>query len=270
MIEGGPMLVIADTVGEIRAIGRPLVGFYGAPPREILLDAARRHDGLLVDLDVDYRAPAAKIVPDAYCHIIRNCVDNALALGEALVCVVAATGKEKCDAGRFAAWLIESRLSRSEVLFTENPVPGPRRPPLLCESRSPLKNRAIRIMRAIVEDLTPDEQAAARAARCEATHGFWGTPPHPIEVLDLFPETTHLFGWTRCVEEGRPADLELEMAVPENLPIVFFSQGFCQKAALARHLSEKHNGIHIDVHDTLNAAIVAKVEAFIRLTGGGL
>ncbi len=263
------MLLIADTIEEIQSHGRPLVGFYGAPPREMLLDAVRRYDALLVDLDIDYNAPATKTVPEAYCHIIRNCVDNALALGDSLVCVVAATGKEKCDAGRFAAWLIKSRLAAAEVLFTENHEAGPMRPPLLCESGGSLKKRAIRIMRAIVDDLDPEEQASARAARCEPTHGFWGTPPHPIEVLDLFPETTHIFGWTRCVEAGRPADLALEMTVPGSLPIVFFSQGFCQKGALARHLAEKHRGIHVDVHDTVNAAVRAKIEAFVRLTAPG-
>jgi hypothetical protein len=124
-------------------------------------------------------------------------------------------------------------------------------------------------MRAIVQPMDDTEMAAAGAARGEPTHGFWGTPPHPIELLDLFPETTHLFGWTRCVEQGRPADLELEMAVPSDLPIIFFSQGFCPKASLARHLAEKYRGMHVDVHDALNAATRAKIEAFIRLSGSG-
>jgi hypothetical protein len=263
------MLLVADTLEEIAAKHPRVVGFFGSPPRELLLDAARRYDAPLVDLDIDYGAPGKGALPKAYCYILRNCVDNALSLKERLVAVVAATGREKCDGGRFAARLIQEQLP-IEVMFTENHVLPEPLPPLLSEARGPVKQRAVRIMRSIVEPLTAVERREAAAAACAATHGFWGTPPHPIRLLDLFPETTHLFGWTRCVEQDRPADLALEMAVPEGLPIVFFTQGFCQKAALARHLSEKHNGIHIDVHDTLNAAIVAKVEAFVRLTGGGL
>jgi hypothetical protein len=262
------MLITADTIEEIRSHQRPLVGFFGAPPRDILCDAVRRHDALLVDLDVAYRAPGTKTLPKAYCHIIRNCVDNALALRDELVCVVAATGREKCDAGRFAARLLEETL-KAEVLFTENHRLGPRLPPLLSEARGSLKKRAVRIMRGIATDLDETERTEALEARCSATHGFWGTPPHPIALLDLFPETTHIFGWTRCVEMGRPADLALEMTVPADLPIVFFSQGFCQKAALAKHLAEKHRGIHVDCHDVMNAAVQAKIEAFIRLTGPG-
>jgi hypothetical protein len=259
------MLVIADNLAEIRRDNRKLVGFFGAPPRDLMFDIAARHQAALVDLDIDYRAPSSDWVPKAYCHIIRNCVDNAAALKDRLAGVIAATGKEKCDAGRFAAWLIKERLG-VEVLFTECDFMPEAEPALLCECAGPAKKRAVRIMRSIVEPLTLEEQEAASRARCVPTHGFWGTPPHPIEVLDLFPDTTHFFGWTRCVEQGRFADLELETFVPSGLPIVFFSQGFCQKSALARHLALKYGGIHVDVHDTLNAAITAKIEAFIRLS----
>jgi len=43
--------------------------------------------------------PRRALVPDAYCHIIRNCADNAAALAPRLACIVAATGPEKCDGG---------------------------------------------------------------------------------------------------------------------------------------------------------------------------
>lgn len=262
------MLVIADTIEEIRSDNTRLVGFFGSPPRDLLLSEAARYGARLVDLDIDYAAPSLNLLPKAYCHILRNCVDNAGALNDRLVSVVAATGKEKCDGGRFAAWLIRERLG-VPVLFTEcNKMPAPL-PPLLSESKGPLKSRVIRIMRSIVEPLDENETVSSAAGRCVPTHGFWGTPPHPIEVLDLFPDTTHIFGWTRCVEQARPADLDLENTVPTGLPIVFFSQGFCQKAALAKHLAETHRGIHVDVHDTMNAAVTAKIEAFIRLSVPG-
>jgi hypothetical protein len=255
------------SIGELLTSGRRALGFWGAPPREALEEAAARHPGApWLDLDVFHGAPRSRAVPDAFCHIIRNCVDNALAAAPALDCVVAATGPEKCDAGRFAARLV-GELTGTRVVETVNegapePAPAP-----LCDATGPLKRRVVRVMEAIVEPLTAAEAAAARRARAEPTHGFWGTPPHPIELLDLFPDTTAVFGWTRCVEQGRPADLDLELYVPEGLPVVFFSQGFCAKGMLARRLAERHRGMHVDVHDALGAATRAKIEAFIRLTG---
>ncbi len=261
------MLLNRKTLSEIIVSNSRVIGFWGAPPGRDLEEASRRFDGAtFFDLDVFYDAKKSGAVPDAFCHIIRNCVDNAIALGDRLHCVVAATGPEKCDAGRFAARLVEE-ITGVEVVVTVNEGRKDPGAPLLCESRGSLKKRIIRTMEAIIEPLTSDEQRRAMADRCEPTHGFWGTPPHPIEVLDLFPETTHVFGWTRCVEQGRPADLDLETTVPDGLPIVFFSQGFCAKSMLAKQLAHKHRGMHVDVHDTLSAATMAKIEAFIRLSG---
>ena len=222
----------------------------------------------MLDLDVYYGARPSRIVPDAYCHIIRNCIDNSVALGSRLACVVAAIGEDKCNAGRYASRIIRDILG-VEVIDTRNEDLGDPRPPLLSETKGPLMKRVVRIMQAIAVPLSDDEMTAARSAAVEPTHGFWGTPPHPIEILKLFPPTTHVFGWTRCVEQGRPADLDLEMQVPEGLPIVFFSQGFCPKAAIARRLAEKHRGMHVDAHEGLGAAITAKIEAFVRLSGNG-
>jgi len=255
-----------DNLAEILERRERVLGFWGAPPREVLEQTAERFAGLpYFDLDIYRMAPASQTLPEAFCHIIRNCVDNALALGPSLEAVVAATGAEKCDSARFAARLVDDLLD-CEVIATENRGVAEPAEPLLCATRGPLKNRVVRMMETIVEPLTQEERRDARAARCEPSCGFWGTPPHPIELLDLFPETTHVFGWTRCVEQGRPADLELELDVPDGLPVVFFSQGFCNKGMLARHLAERHRGLHVDVHDALGAATMAKIEAFIRLS----
>ena len=260
------MLLNRKTLAEIMAGNQKVIGFWGDPPKHDLENASQRFEGAaFFDLDIFYNAKKSGAVPDAFCHIIRNCVDNATALGDRLHCVVAATGPEKCDAGRFAARLVEE-ITGVEVVVTANEGRKDVGAPLLCESKGSLKKRIVRTMEAIIEPLTSDEKRQAIADRCEPTHGFWGTPPHPIEVLDLFPETTHVFGWTRCVEQGRPADLDLEIAVPDGLPIVFFSQGFCAKSMLAKHLAHKHQGMCVDVHDTLGAATMAKIEAFIRLS----
>ena len=264
------MRLCRRSLARVRAGDDRVIGFWGAPPRAALEAAAARHPGAeLFDLDVFHDAPRSRALPDAFCHIIRNCVDNAVALGGSLAHVVAATGREKCDAGRFAAGLV-AELTDVEVTRATNERAGSAAPPLLCEARGPLLDRVLRVMDGIVEPLDAAERARSEAARCVPTHGFWGTPPHPVELLELFPETTHVFGWTRCVEQGRPADLELELAVPPDLPIVFFSQGFCPKGLLARRLADVHRGMHVDVHDGLGAATRAKIEAFIRLTGEGV
>lgn len=265
--EAAPRLVQRD-LAELIESREQVIGFWGAPPREALREAARRHPGLgFFDLDVYHRAPESRVVPDAYCHVIRNCVDNALALGPLLRCAVAATGREKCDSARFAATVLDE-ISPAEVIATVNERARADDPPLLSEARGDLKSRVCRIMDGIVEPLDDDERRRAAADRCEPSCGFWGVPPHPIEVLDLFPASAHVFGWTRCVEQGRPADLELETSVPDGLPVVFFAQGFCSKAILAHALAGRHRGMYVDVHDSLHASTRAKIEAFIRLSGG--
>jgi hypothetical protein len=258
--------LIRKDLRELLSSEERVLGFWGVPPRNELEAAAARFPDLgFFDLDVFHGAPAQRLVPDAYCHIIRNCVDNALALGAKLACVVAATGREKCDAGRFAARLVAEAAGTSVIETTNEGFDCPNEA-LLSEARGPLKRRMIRMMETVIEPLTEAEKWEALRARCEPTHGFWGTPPHPVELLDLFPDTTHVFGWSRCVERGRPADLDLETHVPEGLPIVFFSQGFCAKSMLAKRLATRHRGLYVDVHDSLGAATMAKIEAFVRLS----
>ena len=83
--------------------------------------------------------------------------------------------------------------------------------------------------------------------------------------FSLFPDTTHIYGWTRCVEAGTPADLDLEMYVNPNVPTVFYSQAFCSKAQLAKYLADKYNGLYIDIDDYSSTSIKAKIEAFLKL-----
>jgi hypothetical protein len=102
---------------------------------------------------------------------------------------------------------------------------------------------------------------------CEITpkFGFWGVPPNDLEVLKLFPDETHVYGWTRCVEAGVPADIELEMYVEPNVPTVFYAQAFCSKTQLAKYLANKYNGLYIDIDDYATNSVKAKIEAFLRL-----
>jgi hypothetical protein len=251
------------TIDELRASGTRLVGFYGHPPRQVLQQWVERTGAEPVDLDLSLGAPASGLVPDAFCRIVENIVANGLALAEQLEVVVAATGAEKCDSGRFAAWLLR-RAGVANVVETQNPG-GPPVEPLLSQARGPLRERVDRIMRTVVEPLGEAERDRWMARRCQPTHGFWGTPPSVETVLDLLPETTHIYGWTRCVEADVPADLDLECFVDAEVPTVFFVQGFCDKALLARRLAADHGGLLVDVHDRLTGSVAAKIEAFVKL-----
>ena len=101
--------------------------------------------------------------------------------------------------------------------------------------------------------------------QCKAKFGFWGVPPNDLSILELFPNETHLYGWTRCVEAMTPSDVELEMYIDKDVPTVFYSQSFCSKAQLAKYLADKYNGLYIDIDDTVTNSTRAKIEAFLRL-----
>ena len=148
-----------------------------------------------------------------------------------------------------------------ETVFEARPRvvrPVGRRQVSIATSDLPLREKVLRIMDTVH---TPN---TVRYRQCGPTVGYWGVPPHDLRLLDLFPPTTHVYGWTRCVEAGCPADLEGEMAVDERVPTVFFAQAFCAKQQLAKYLAEKHGGLYIDADGQVTTAIAARVEAFIR------
>jgi len=253
-------------IAELRAGGNRFVGFYGCPPRQLLREWAERTGGVLLDLDVPCGAAPSGLVPEAYCRIIENIVANARALAGQLDVIVAAVGADKCDSGRYAAWLLRQQLQITIVEVENTQVlPDRRQEPLLCQAQGAVRSRVLRIMDTVTQPLSPEEQASWRGKQAVPTHGFWGVPPNNLELLDLFPHSTALFGWVRCVEVGAPADVELECALPPGLPTVFFVQAFCSKALLARQLAEEHRGLFVDVHDRLTGSVAAKVEAFITL-----
>jgi hypothetical protein len=240
-----------------------LIGYYGFPRRSILQGVREEYgpELELVDLDVSSGAPDTGLLPRATCRIIANIIDNAAHLSGRIDVVVAAVGEGKCDRGRHAARILrEMGLEVVESRFPEEEFED--RELIWSTARGPLAGRVNRIMDTIV-DPTPHERPPEQ---CEATHGFWGVPPNDFRILGLFPETTHLYGWIRCVEAGRPSDLDLECHVDEGVPTVFFNQSFCAKQDLAHSLAEKTGGIAVDCHREINDSILAKVEAFIKLS----
>ncbi len=239
-----------------------LIGFYGFPRRELIRRAGDEwgSDAEFVDLDIDMGAPDAGILPATTCRIIANIVNNAVFLAHRLVTVIGAVGEGKCDRGRHIAYLlrergievVESRFSREEY---EN------RKLVYCCADMNLREKVEKIMDTVVEP-----EIKEFPPYCSPTHGFWGVPPNDMHLLELFPSTTHIYGWTRCVEAGRPSDTALECYVEPGVPTVFFNQAFCAKQDLAHYLAGKYGGMAIDCHDRVNDSIMAKIEAFIRLS----
>lgn len=240
-----------------------VIGYFGFPRRSVLAAVRRRygHDLPLVDLDLNLGSPEAGVMPATSCRIITNIVDNAARLGKRLVAVVAAVGEGKCDRGRHAARLLE-RMGFAVVESRFPPEEFEDRPLVYSTGRGGLADRVQAIMDTVVDPTPP----ATPPAGCEPTHGFWGVPPNDFRIFDVFPPTTHVYGWTRTVEAGRPGDLDLECFVAEGVPTVFFTQTFCAKQDLAHHLAGRYNGIAIDCHREVNDSIMAKIEAFIRLS----
>jgi hypothetical protein len=125
----------------------------------------------------------------------------------------------------------------------------------------PLREKMDRIVNSVMKDVDRN------VSPCKPTAGFWGVPPRDFSILDLFPDTTHIYGWTRCMENKAPDNLEIELQVSTEVPTVFFAQSFCQKSMLARYLAHKYNGLFVDVDAQLDDSARAKVIAFLTLRG---
>ncbi len=237
---------------------KKLIGIWGYPHPDTLEKVKRTYPASeFIDLDINYNAPPSGILPDAYCRIMRNIVDNAINLKDRLDVIIASVGREKCDSGWFAAYLLKDMgFNVVETKFEKynHTLDTP-----ISKSNLPLKQKINLIMDGILRN------AQNPVHETKPEYGFWGVPPNDLEFLDIFPETTHVYGWTRCVEAGRPADLELEMFVDEDVPTVFFAQTFCAKMQLTKYLAQKHNGLYVDVDDIASNSVRAKIEAFIKL-----
>jgi hypothetical protein len=235
-----------------------VTAFMGVPPRRIMVQA-RKLSSSIVDLDMprdDVSKSEAEIfLPRIYCATLRTVLANALSLP--IDWMILATGYDKCDGGRFVAEIIR-REKDIPVLTIGNPQTA-RLPTPNCDSHLPLKDKVNRIIDWVggVEVETPQTKDDFKA-------GFWGVPPHDQEVLAMFPKETRLLGWTRMMEAGVPADIDLELWVPGDLPTIFYAQAFCQKNGIAKYLAEKHNGLYVEVDHHISSSAKAKIEAFLK------
>ncbi|MCD6459186.1 hypothetical protein J7L67_00770 [bacterium] len=254
---------INDVLRLIANLPKPVrLGFTGVPPAALWEQALCVSDEI-IDLDMPLPAhriaESENIMPKISCATLRTITANIL-LDKNLDWVILSSGIDKCDGARFLGIFFNKQLN-IPVVLTEN-LNMIRQGNPICESGLALKEK----MEFIVDDLTkispPHRKIVYRKPIC----GFWGVPPNDFDVLDLFPAQTHIFGWTRCMENRTPADHDLEMFVNPHIPIVFFAQAFCPKNVMAYGLAKKYNGLYVEVNSKVDHSVKAKIEAFLWLS----
>lgn len=247
-------------------MSKKIVGIAGVPPWDIMkeyIDAGAE----LVDLDepMDGIAVSDDHLPGVYCSILKRVVSNIIALCAAgkLDQVLAGTGECKCDGMRYIANWIEST---SDILVSKvhnmNMVNSGTS---VSTSSLPLLEKVELIVNSVFRSL-PD---GIELVETTPKFGFWGVPPFDFSVLSAFPDGTHVYGWTRCMENKTPANHELEMFVDKDVPIVFFAQSFCQKSSLAFSLAKKHDGLFVEADKAVSKSTRAKIEAYIKFNYEG-
>ncbi len=236
------------------------IGIAGVPDQRIL-DSYIGDGSDVVDLDmplddVEYFDAIEEFSPRIYCATLRTIFTNALTLKPQII--IADVGEGKCDGMRFIAEALRDLLPDTEIITTRNVNAPPQGNPISV-SDLPLKEKMNRIVNSIITDINRD------VLPCEPAAGFWGVPPRDFSILDLFPDTTHIYGWARCMENKAPDNMEIELQVSADIPTVFFAQSFCQKSMLAKYLAHKNNGLFVDVDAQLDDSTRAKVIAFLTL-----
>ncbi len=241
---------------------KDIIGFWGYPHPDLIKQYKTKYPNAnWVDLDIDFNYSKTNILPEAYCSIIKNIFNNAFYLKEKLITILAPVGKDKCDSAFFAVQILKEAGFNVEISYFEEALPYDMLPNTpISKSNLPLREKIEKITANIIE-----EKDYSLLPECKAEFGFWGVPPNDLSILEIFPDNTHVFGWSRCVEAKNPANIELEMMVDENLPTVFFAQTFCAKNQLAKYLANKYQGLYIDIDGLPTNSTKAKIEAFLRL-----
>jgi hypothetical protein len=238
------------------------VGIVGIPPLAVIKELEANGDTIfdldepLVKTDIEL---ASSCLPRVFCAILRTAVVNALSLK--LDSIYIDVGPGKCDCALHTATILADILPGTTVIKTRNQDRKDFGTPL-CTTRMPLLDKLSAITRSV-----QSARPYTNLPSCVPTAGFWGVPPRDFSLLSLFPETTHVYGWTRCMENKTPDNLQLEELINPDIPMVFFAQSFCAKTALAKHLAGKHpHGLYVDCDVTAGNSAKAKIQAFLELS----
>ena len=239
------------------------VGIVGMPPLDVIKElngnnvAIQDLDTPLVKADIESTAP---FLPRVYCAILRTVVLNALNVSVDAIYIDIGPGK--CDCALHVATVLEDMLDIPIIKTKNEDLAGFGTP--ICTTTMDLMGKFL----LITEGVQTAEPSSTVYSPCQPTAGFWGVPPRDFSILKLFPDTTHIFGWTRCMENKTPADHQLEIVFNPDIPTVFYAQSFCAKTALARHLADKHpHGLYLDSDVTAGGSAKAKIQAFLELSG---
>ncbi len=239
------------------------IGIVGVPPLSIIKHIASP-DHEIFDLDepqgrIDIET-ASPLLPRVYCGILRTVIANSLAIQPELIYID--TGSGKCDCAVHTATVLDDILPNCRILRTRNNDSTGFGIPL-CKARMKLTDK----MAAITATVQNPHPYLDNIAPCTPTAGFWGVPPRDFSLLEFFPDTTHIYGWTRCMENKTPDNLDLEMHYNPDIPTVFFAQSFCAKTALASHLASRHPyALYLDCDVTAGSSAKAKIQAFLELS----
>ena len=241
---------------------KDIIAFWGYPRKELIQQYKNIYpNAIWIDLDIDYGYPNIKFTPDAYCAIIKNICNNAFYLKDRIIAILAPIGKDKCDSAYFISEILKSEdFCVVESIFEDKCLDLRVLSLPISRSNLPLKEKIELITKNIVE-----QKDYSHLEQIEPKFGFWGVPPNDLSLLDIFPNETEVFGWTRAVEAGYPGDWEIETYVNPKLPTVFFTQAFCSKTTVAKYLANKYQGLCVDVDAIPTNSIKAKIEAFIKL-----
>jgi len=237
------------------------IGIVGVPPLAIIQQLEMAGDTIF-DLDEPHVKQdielASSYLPRVYCAILRTVVINAISLKPDLIYIDVGPGK--CDCALHTATILTDILPETTIIQTRNQDSTDFGTPL-CTAQMPLLDKISAITRS-VQSAKPHQERPA----CLPTAGFWGVPPRDFSLLNLFPDTTHIFGWTRCMENKTPDNKAMEELINPDIPMVFFAQSFCAKTALARHLAGRHpHGLYVDCDVTAGNSTKAKIQAFLEL-----
>jgi len=238
------------------------IGIVGIPPLAVIRKINADRD-TIVDLDEPQLQLAidlsSKYLPRVYCAILRTVVLNSMHLDLDLIYIDVGPGK--CDCALHVSTILTDMLD-IPVTPTRNLDMKNFGTPI-CRSGLSLLDKFLAITRGV-----QSSKPSSLHETFTPTAGFWGVPPRDFSILSLFPDTTHVYGWTRCMENKTPANLTLESYCNPNIPTVFFAQSFCAKTALARHLADQHpRALYLDCDVNAGSSARAKIEAFLELSG---
>jgi hypothetical protein len=238
-----------------------VIGIVGVPSWELMQEYKAQGYEIV---DLDDQIPRVRmregILPNIYCSILKRVVSNTISLWSKgkleLVLVDVSIGK--CDGMRYISSCLQRFYDipvREEANRNRKGFGYP-----ICQSQLSLKEKMELIVQCVREPLDSSIELKYTEPHC----GFWGVPPFDFSILELFPANTHIYGWTRCMENKTPSDHELELEVDKGVPTIFFAQSFCQKAALAYNLARRYGGMYVETDKILTRSTAAKIEAFLN------